>query len=353
MPASDARPRQIKCVVWDLDDTLWDGVLLEGGAARPVPACLHAIRTLDERGILHSIASRNDPDAALGRLRELGLDDYFLHPQIGWNAKSESIRAVARELNLGLDAFAFVDDQAFERAEVASALPDVLCLDPKDVGAMLEMPELSPRHVSAEARARRRMYQGDLLRRRAEESHAGASEEFLRSIDMRLRIWPASEADLRRAEELTLRTHQLNTTGYAYSYEELDQLRASPDHLVLLAALEDRFGSYGTIGLAVIERDVAVWTLKLLLMSCRVMSRGIGTILLSHVMQRAKTAGCTLRAHFVRGDRNRVMLVALKFVGFRVHEQAGALTIYASDLAAIPPIPDYVALDVGEAARSS
>ena len=91
-----------------------------------------------------------------------------------------------------------------------------------------------------------------------------------------------------RAEELTVRTHQLNTTGYTYSYEELDELRHSPDHLLLIAGLDDVFGSYGKIGLSVVELGPQSWTIKLLLMSCRVISRGVGTVMLTHIMKLAK-----------------------------------------------------------------
>src|SRR5262245_60645516 len=110
----------VKCVVWDLDDTLWSGVLLEDREVRPRP---DALRALDARGIRQSVASRNDPAVALGKLRELGVLEYFLHPQIHWDAKSSSVRAISEALNLGLDSLVFVDDQPFERDEVRSALP--------------------------------------------------------------------------------------------------------------------------------------------------------------------------------------------------------------------------------------
>src|SRR5690606_34437348 len=98
---------RIKCVVWDLDNTLWDGILLEDAQVTPRPHVVEHIRRLDRMGVLHSIASKNDPDTALAKLRELGLEELFLYPQIGWNAKSDSVRHIAKALNLGLDAFAF------------------------------------------------------------------------------------------------------------------------------------------------------------------------------------------------------------------------------------------------------
>ena len=121
---STTKPRAVKVLVWDLDETLWSGTLIEGDDVRPRPGVPETLEALDSRGILHSIASKNDPDMALARLRELGLHDYFLYPQIGWSTKSSGIRKIAESINVGLDAIAFIDDQPFERDEVAHALPE-------------------------------------------------------------------------------------------------------------------------------------------------------------------------------------------------------------------------------------
>src|SRR5713226_3594295 len=94
----------IKVLVWDLDNTLWDGTLLEGDAVRLRPAAAAALQTLDARGILQSIASKNDRDQAMEKLRQLGIEEYFLYPRIGWSSKSSGIEAIARAINVGLDA---------------------------------------------------------------------------------------------------------------------------------------------------------------------------------------------------------------------------------------------------------
>lgn len=220
--------KTVKCVVWDLDNTVWDGVLLEDGDVTLRPAVVEVIRTLDERGILHSIASRNDHDAAMAKLTEFGIADYFLHPQIHWGNKSDSIRAVAEAINIGIDTLAFVDDQPFERDEVGFAHAQVLCIDALDAAAIPGLPEMRPRFVTADSRERRHLYRADIRRKHAEDAHQGTDEDFLASLGMRFTIAPAQERDLQRAEELTVRTNQLNATGYTYSYEELDAFRRSP-----------------------------------------------------------------------------------------------------------------------------
>lgn len=344
-PAAPEESRTIKCVVWDLDNTLWQGVLLENDEVRLSPQALDAIRTLDGRGILQSIASKNEHDRAMAKLDELGVSEFFLYPQINWNSKAASIERIARSLNIGLDAVALIDDDPFEREEVAFSLPQVLCLDAAVLERLLEMPRMNPPFVTEDASRRRLMYLSGIERDKAEATFVGPQEEFLASLGMVLRIAPAKEADLLRAEELTRRTNQLNTTGVTYSYDELNHFRRSGRHLLLLADLEDKFGSYGKIGLALIKCSPQCWTIKLLLMSCRVMSRGVGGVLISHILQRARAAGVAVRADFVPNDRNRMMYVTYRFAGFKEVQQTGKGKVLEHDLSHIQPFPYYFNLE--------
>lgn len=334
----------MKCLVWDLDDTLWHGTLLEGDELVLRDGAAEVLATLDARGILLSIASRNDPDQAMAALARFGLSHYFLAPRIGWGAKPDSLRAIAADLAIDLGSLGFVDDQATERAEVAFSLPQVLCLDPADLGQLLMLPALSPRFVTDDSRRRRQRYREAAIRNAEERAFSGSREEFLASLEMELSLAPAREGDLERAEELTQRTHQFNSTGHAYGYEELSRLRTSPDHLLLVAGLTDRFGSYGTIGLMLIERRPARWTLTLLLVSCRVLSKGIASLLLRQVRAMARANGATLVAELVPNPRNVLMAVTYKFAGFREVARSDGLVTYQDGLEALEPWPAHVRL---------
>jgi FkbH-like protein len=333
-------------VIWDLDNTLWNGTLLEDGDVRPVPEAVHIIKTLDARGILHSVASKNDYGAAMAKLREFGLDEYFLYPEIHWNSKSESVKAIAKSINIGIDSLAFIDDQPFEREEVSFALPEVLCLDPAELDGLLARREFTPRFITEDSKLRRQMYMSDIRRNDAEKEFAGPQEDFLATLGMKLTIGPAQEEDLQRAEELTMRTHQLNTTGYTYSYDELNAFRRSDRHKLLIAGLTDKYGTYGKIGLALVECGEEVWNLKLLLMSCRVMSRGVGTIMMNHIMMLAREAGVRLRAEFISTSKNRLMYITYKFGNFQVAEQRGDLTVFETDCSRIQPFPAFVDVEL-------
>lgn len=329
----------VKCLVWDLDDTLWDGVVLEGDRPRPFRAAVDTLRTLDRRGVLHAVAGRGDHGTAAAHLAEHGLADLFCVLHIGWGAKSAAIRRIAAELNIGLDTVAFADNDAVERAEVAAALPMVRCYRADEVAGLAGRPEFRPPYVTDESSRRRSMYLAERERRSAERDFTGSPADFLASLDLTMTVRHAGHHDLARAHELTVRTHQLNTTGRTFDMAQLRALCASDRHEVLVAGLTDRFGEHGTIGLAVIGHADRDAVLELLLMSCRVMSRGVGAALLDHLVRDLVRRGRRPVAHFVRTAVNQIMLVTLRFAGFELVERDGDRMVLAVDPARPLPAP--------------
>lgn len=341
-------PQSIKCVIWDLDNTMWDGILLEDQNVLLRQQVVAVIKELDNRGILHSVASKNEYETALKKLKHFGIDEYFLYPQIGWQSKARSIAVIAETINIGLDTIAFVDDDPFEREEVKFSLPQVLCIDAAEIEKIPDMAEMMPRFVTEDSKIRRHLYLADQERNKVEEDFQGPKEEFLASLGMELTFFTPGKEDMKRAEELTVRTNQLNATGYTYSYNELNTFRQSDRYRLLMAKLNDRFGTYGNIGLALVETLPDVWTIKLLLMSCRVMSRGVGTIMMSHIQQQAQEKKVRLLAEFVPTDRNRMMNITYRLAGFQEKGQAGDVEILENDLTNIQPFPQYVKVIIDE-----
>jgi FkbH-like protein len=312
----------VKCLVWDLDDTLWAGVVLEGDQPVPLPEAVATLRELDGRGILHSVASRGDHATATRHLGRLGLADLFCAVEVGWGDKSDAVRRIAGTLNIGIDTLAFVDNDPVERAEVSRALPDVRCYPATAVARLPALPEFQP-VVTDDAGRRREMYQAENRRRTAEREWRGPSAGFLVSLGLVMTVRRAAEADLARAHELTVRTHQLNSTGITYTMDELRRMCHDDRYEVTVADLSDHFGSYGTVGLAVTRLTPSESVLDLLLMSCRVVSRGAGAVLLDHLIRKALTAGRQPVAHFVPTPVNRIMLVTLRFAGYEVTGRDG------------------------------
>jgi FkbH-like protein len=331
-----------KCVVWDLDNTMWHGVLSENDKLQLREGIKEIIRTLDERGIVHSIASKNTYEDAM----------QILYPQIHWSSKSGSLKTIKEKLNIGYDAIAFIDDQPFERDEVKFEHPEISCFDVDVIAGILDQPEFKPKFITDESALRRKMYMQDDLRN-MEEKEIGNNLKFLESLDMEFIISPATVKDLQRVEELTVRTNQLNATGYTYSYEELESFLSSPGHKLFVAELVDKYGSYGKIGVAMIECRGEVWTLKLLLMSCRVMSRGVGTVLLQYIANLARENGKKLQAEFLPTDRNRLMYVTYKFSGFtEVGKLENGGNLLQHPLTDYFTYPAYIKLSLPELAQS-
>ena len=203
---SETGQKKIKCLIWDLDQTLWSGILLEGD--RPVvrPGVRMLVEELDRRGILQSVASQGDPELALAALHEVGLKQYFLAPQIDLlHEKAQKISTIAETLNIQLEHIGLIDDCPYQRAAVSYALPDVTVLDAQ------HLPMLSIFGVSqptAESRNRRQLYTLDLKRRTAQQGWNGSRVDFLRSCQIVVTLRAATEQDTARISELFERTHR-------------------------------------------------------------------------------------------------------------------------------------------------
>lgn len=334
--------KEIKCIVWDLDNTVWDGTLLESENVSLKTNIREAIIELDSRGILHSIASKNDFETAIKKLQEFNIAQYFLYPEIHWSIKSESIKNIRYKLNIGMDTILFIDDQPFERDEVSSNIFEISVIDVPDINQLLTHKQLNHEFITQDSKRRRQMYLEEINRIQEEEKFVGPKEEFLASLNMKFSISLAKAEDIARAEELTVRTNQLNTTGRTYSYEELLRFINSDNYLLIVCELEDKYGSYGKIGLSLIEIKEEFWHLHLLLMSCRVMSRSVGSVLLSYIMNQTKEDGKTLRANFIQTNKNKMMYATYKFANFIELSNDNGNIIFENDLSIIQRFPPYV-----------
>jgi len=345
MTPEKKKPAIVKCVVWDLDNTLWHGVLTEDIDVKLREGVADIIKELDRRGVIHSVASKNDHEVAMAKLKEFGLAEYFLFAQINWDPKSGSIATIKESMNVGFDAIAFIDDQPFERDEVAFEHPEVQTYDVDVIEKITELPQFMPRFVTSESGNRRLMYQQD-EQRKEEEAVLNNNQEFLEKLDMHFTISSATVDDLQRVEELTVRTNQLNATGYTYSYDELEALLDSPNHYLYVAELVDKYGTYGKIGVALVEKKEDNWYIKLLLMSCRVMSRGVGTVLLHFLIKKAQQNNADVFAEFLPTDRNRIMYITYKFAGFTEHDKMeGGGTMLKYTATSGQAYPEYLTVD--------
>jgi FkbH-like protein len=318
----DARPAgriTIKCVAWDIDNTLLAGTFIESGARQPPadPGMVAVLAELGERGVLHAIASRNPPAAALYATEATG--SQFVAVECGWDEKSAAIGRILAGLGIGAGALAFVDDDPYERAEVSFALPDVLVLSPEDMTDALGWPEFSPAVVTDEARRRSELYLDRKRRQEAEREFAGSREDFLRYCQTEISIGPAVESDVARLHELSVRTHQFNSAGQETTEAAFRAMVGSPEREVITVRLRDRFGDDGIVGGCVTERGAdGRRTVPQLMMSCRAMGRGVIDVLLAWLIRSAASHGThELDIPAVLNARNVPLRLALAAAGFR------------------------------------
>ena len=343
-------PRLVKCVVWDIDNTLLDGVYLESAAAPPAAnqAMAATLADLGSRGILHAIASKNPPQAAEHAAAVTGAR--FAAVECGWGAKSDALARIAADLSIGTDALAFVDDDPYERAEVGAARPEVLVLAPEEMAGAAGWPEFGAAAVTDEARRRGEMYAARRRRRAAERGFGGSREEFLASAGTQVTIAAASHDDVPRLHELSARTRQFNSAGQAAGEAEFASWIAAQDTEVVTVRLRDAFGDDGIVGACVTSHGGdGTWTVRLLAMSCRAMGRGVIGGLLAWLTRSAARAGAReVAIPCVLNERNVPLRVALTGAGFRAGTGPGPATPAAGAVfrrgtgTALPVLPPWL-----------
>ncbi|MGA3076108.1 MAG: HAD-IIIC family phosphatase [Bryobacteraceae bacterium] len=336
------RTPPFKVIALDCDDTLWRGICGEDGPQGvvvdpPRRALQEFMLAQQAQGVLLTLCSKNNVEDVLDTFRlhpEMVLRmDHFAAWRINWSPKAANLAALAEELELGLDSFILVDDNPRECREVEASYPQVLTLTlpPRDE----EIPEFL-RHVWAfdrlrvteEDRARPAMYAQSLERQRAERQ-AASLDDFLRNLQLEVRIGPMSPKDLARVAQLTQRTNQMNFTTVRRSESDIQALLESGKAECLTVHVSDRFGSYGLAGAMLFRGGVDAISIDTFLLSCRALGRGVEHHMLAALGRIALQRGlAAVEARFVRSQRNRPALLFLESVGLAFQSVRGEALLF-------------------------
>lgn len=317
--------KKVKLAVFDLDNTLWDGIVIEDPEREYElkPGVVDALKELDRRGILLSVASKNNVADARPLLERLGIWDLFLHPQINWQPKSIGIMRIVHTLNVGMDSVAFVDDSEFERAEIRAALPDVRTFDAAELTGLPSQREFEV-PVTAESGRRRQFYRDEQQRRSQLDGSGKDYDTFLRSCGMKLRLEGLEDDNRERVYELVQRTNQLNFSGNHYAREDLDRLLADGNVMPVVMRCEDRFGDYGIVGFAMIEEGEHSIDVLDLMFSCRIQGKRVEHGVFEFLRARAATRGLQgVTCHLRRTERNAPAVRVLADLGFSSRGETG------------------------------
>lgn len=317
---------QCKVVVWDLDDTLWDGTLAEDGLDQLVlkPGIREVLAELDRRGILLSVASKNAAEDALAALRKFDLEEYFLYPQISWEPKSAMVSRIAASLNVGLDAMVLVDDSSFERANVQNGCPQVRAIDASEYATLLGQPGLQVA-TPAEGVRRKELYRLQQVRETSLESYNGSYLEFLRDCRLELTVASLSAHNIARVHELTQRTNQMNFSGTRYSRPRLQAILEDLRCDTYVIDCQDRFGIYGTIGFCVVERET-----KLaidLMFSCRIQSKQVEHAFLIYLLHKYRAGNAGFCVSYRRTSRNANVARVFVDLGFEPLSEKNGVSV--------------------------
>lgn len=317
---------RVKCVVFDLDNTLWNGILREDdvGGVDVRDNVLNIIRILASRGIIVAICSKNDPSEVQHLDSLLGEDVYNLIAvkKINWNPKSQNLKEISKQLNIGMDTLAFFDDSAFERNEVKTNAPQIRVFDETQILECLDMTQFVPfGEFSEDSITRVQKYKEQAFRQEAEKviiEENRSYEEFLKDSNLILRIRRPKEGEISRVIELLQRTNQLNATLKRTELNELlNFYNNTKNFLIYSVFLEDKFGDYGMIGVCIVEKLEKHWNINEIAFSCRAMGRKIEYVLLLELIRTAYNNKMPLISIEVTvTDRNNQIIGILRESGF-------------------------------------
>ena len=361
-----------KCLVVDLDNTLWGGIIGEDGMdgirlGPEYPGAAYqelqrALLDLHRRGILLAICSKNNPDDAREALQHhsgmMLQPEHFSAMRINWDDKAANLREIARELNIGLDALAFLDDNPVERRQLRGALPEVAVVElPNDpmqfARSVRECPLFERLTLSTEDQQRGAMYQAQHEREQRQKTLS--REDFLRSLQQEVEIAPVTKATLARVAQLTNKTNQFNLTTHRWTEQQIvdlgaSSLSASSGWSCFSLRVRDRFGDNGLVGVAILHREADYCEIDTLLLSCRVIGRTVETAFLSFLASHAREGGASrLQGWFRPTTKNqpaRDFYPGHGFViGNKIDQQEGDATLWTLELShnAIP-CPDWISL---------
>lgn len=349
-----------KCIVLDLDNTLWGGIIGEDGLngiklglEPPGNTYLEFQRillSLYQRGIILAINSKNNYDDAIKVIKEhpymILREEHFASMRINWNDKVSNIKEIANELNINVDSMVFFDDDQVNREFMKTSLPQVLTVDlPKDsslyVKTIKKMNEFDVLNITNEDARRGKMYVEQRKRNDLEQITPDL-ESFLKNLELKIRIKIADEFSIPRISQLSLKTNQFNLTTKRYQESDIKKFSEDDNYIVGSAQVEDKFGDNGITGIFIVnKKNSKEWIVDTFLLSCRVMGREVEKAMLGHILNQAKENGVEIvKAQFIPTQKNKPIETFLPNCGF---QKEGEYWNYSLKTPFI--VPDYLMVD--------
>jgi FkbH-like protein len=362
--ARQANGRVKKCLAVDLDGTLWGGILGEDGVSgiqvaegrrgEAFRAFQRVVKQIGSQGVLLAVVSKNELSLVREALRDASgmtlAEDDFVRVVANWRPKHDNLAELAAALNLGVDSFVFVDDSPLECGLVRSEMPGVAVVqldeDPAlHVGKLLRDDWFGVRELTDEDRTRVTKYREELVRKDFLDSF-DSLQDYLRELNVAVRLTAAADQDVARVSQLTLRTNQFNLTTRRLQQAAVAELLNDPASLVLAIRSSDRFGDNGLVGAVFLRRSGGSLHIDNFVLSCRVFSRGIEQACLAAILERARAAGIeSVHGTYQQTAKNGVVKDFYPRYGFQPAGEDDATLTFRHELRETLERPGHVAMD--------
>ena len=325
-----------RCIVLDLDNTLWGGIIGEDGfdgiklgdnaQGNSYVEFQKTLLALHQRGILLAINSKNNLDDAMEVITKhpnmILKKEHFASMKINWNNKVSNMIDISKELNFGLDYLVFFDDDPINRELMKSSLPEVLTIElPKDSSEystiLKNMKEFDVLKITKEDSHRGQMYFEQKQRHELENTIINL-DEFLKQLKLKVKIKSVDKFSIPRISQLTLKTNQFNLTTKRYQEEDIKNLVENNKMEIIYAQVEDRFGDNGITSMYILDKtNPKEWYLDTFLLSCRIMGRQIEKCLMQHIISKAKINNVKkIKADYLPTKKNKPIEAFLPDCGF-------------------------------------
>ncbi len=350
-----------KCIVLDLDNTLWGGIVGEDGVegiqlgptneGRPYWEFQKYLLSLFNRGVILAVNSKNNENDALKAIREhpymVLREEHFASMKINWVDKISNMKAIAEEINIGLNSLVFFDDDQQNRSMINSALPDVLVVDlPVDASLYPEilasMNDFNSLQLTAEDLQKGKIYAQQRGRNQVKKA-ATNIVEYLENLEMKVTIYEANSLNIPRISQLTMKTNQFNLTTKRFKEEEIKSLVDSPDFIVFCFKVEDRFGDNGIAGVVILKKLQDCLSIEAFLLSCRIIGRNVEKTMLKHIIDLAGENGFSkVCGKFIPTSKNAPAKDFFSQNGFKKIGEDNDVEVWEFDTRKSFSFPEYI-----------
>lgn len=307
---------KIKCVIWDLDNTMWEGILGENNNVTLKPRITEVLKYLNSKGIIQSIASKNYESSAINKLKEFNIEQYFVVPQISYSPKNILIRKILEFINIDEEFVAYVDDEEFEINEIKRYFPNINVYKAERYMDFLTDVKFQTDLITEDSKKRTEYLKTKEKRVKAEKDFIGLKERFMQDAKTQIIIHKFSKKNSGRVFELIERTNKYNNIDKGIINENyiLKYVKEESGNIIVIE-MNDKYGEYGTIGtmlFKIIDKKMFIDAFGI---SCRVLGRGIPISIFSGIINKLfeekKITEVICKIKYTKKNRESIILLNL------------------------------------------